>query len=95
MSHTFFKVLIDESDFTKRVYEIAEVNTEALSQNLNSALDKIPVVSGTNIEYGSSMSQELYQLMIDAEKEEKELEDEFISTEHLLLAVMNQKEKRL
>lgn len=86
-----FKVLLDESDFTKRVYEIAEVNTEALSQNLNSALDKIPVVSGTNIEYGSSMSQELYQLMIDAEKEEKELEDEFISTEHLLLAVMNQK----
>lgn len=84
-------MLIDESDFTKRVYEIAEVNTEALSQNLNSALDKIPVVSGTNIEYGSSMSQELYQLMIDAEKEEKELEDEFISTEHLLLAVMNQK----
>ncbi len=86
-----FKVLLDESDFTKRVYEIAEVRANALSEKLTNALDKIPVVSGTNIEYGSSMSQELYTLMVDAEKEEKELNDEFISTEHLLLAVMNQK----
>ncbi|WP_088838859.1 ATP-dependent chaperone ClpB [Listeria sp. ILCC792] len=86
-----FKVLLDESDFTKRVYDIAEVRADALNETLTNALDKIPVVSGTNIEYGSSMTQELYTLMMDAEKEEKELNDEFISTEHLLLAIMNQK----
>ncbi|HHP9986123.1 TPA: ATP-dependent chaperone ClpB, partial [Listeria monocytogenes] len=33
----------------------------------------------------------LFQLMRDAEKEQKQLDDDFVSTEHLILAVMDQK----
>ncbi|WP_439443805.1 ATP-dependent chaperone ClpB [Listeria aquatica] len=87
-----FKILLQESDFAKRVYEVAEVDTEKLNQKVNEELDKIPAVMGTSVKYGESMSNELYQLIIRAEEEEKELQDEFISTEHLLLAVMEQKE---
>ncbi|WP_252346490.1 ATP-dependent chaperone ClpB, partial [Listeria monocytogenes] len=41
--------------------------------------------------YGQAMSQALFQLMRDAEKEQKQLDDDFVSTEHLILAVMDQK----
>lgn len=87
-----FQVLLQESDFAKRVYEVAEVDINLVKPNIEAALEKIPAVMGTNVKYGESMTNELYQLMIRAETEEKELEDEFISTEHLLLAVMEQRE---
>ncbi len=41
--------------------------------------------------YGQAMSQALFQLMRNAEKEQQQLEDDFVSTEHLILAVMDQK----
>ncbi|WP_163651985.1 ATP-dependent chaperone ClpB [Listeria sp. PSOL-1] len=86
-----FKVLLQESDFAKRIYEVAQVDISKLEIEIDQALAKVPAVSGTNIQYGRSMSQDLYQLIVNAEKIEKELEDEFVSTEHLLLAVMEQK----
>ncbi|WP_346401320.1 Clp protease N-terminal domain-containing protein, partial [Listeria monocytogenes] len=43
------------------------------------------------VNYGQAMSQALFQLMRDAEKEQQQLEDDFVSTEHLILAVMDQK----
>lgn len=54
-------------------------------------MEKIPVVSGSGVNYGQAMSQALFQLMRNAEKEQQQLEDDFVSTEHLILAVMDQK----
>lgn len=86
-----FQVLLTESDFTKRVYDVAEVNIEELHHVVEDMLKKISVVSGSGVNYGQAMSQPLFQLMRDAEKEQKQLEDDFVSTEHLILAVMDQK----
>ncbi|MBC1622442.1 ATP-dependent chaperone ClpB [Listeria welshimeri] len=86
-----FKVLLTESDFAKRVYDVAEVDVDSLQKVVNDSLRKIPVVSGSDVNYGQAMSGSLFQLMRDAEKEQKQLEDDFISTEHLILAVMDQK----
>ncbi|HBL4771300.1 TPA: ATP-dependent chaperone ClpB [Listeria monocytogenes] len=84
-------MLLTESDFAKRVYDVAEVDTDALQKVIENTLEKIPVVSGSGVNYGQAMSQALFQLMKDAEKEQQQLEDDFVSTEHLILAVMNQK----
>ncbi|EFD90842.1 conserved hypothetical protein [Listeria monocytogenes FSL J2-071] len=62
-----------------------------LQKTVEDALTKIPVVSGSGVNYGQAMSQALFQLMRDAEKEQKQLDDDFVSTEHLILAVMDQK----
>ncbi|EHD5062331.1 ATP-dependent chaperone ClpB [Listeria monocytogenes] len=86
-----FKVLLTESDFAKRVYDVAEVDTDALQKVIENTLEKIPVVSGSGVNYGQAMSQALFQLMRNAEKEQQQLEDDFVSTEHLILAVMDQK----
>ncbi|MBC1289571.1 ATP-dependent chaperone ClpB [Listeria welshimeri] len=86
-----FKVLLTESDFAKRVYDVAEVDVDSLQKVVDDSLRKIPVVSGSDVNYGQAMSGSLFQLMRDAEKEQKQLEDDYISTEHLILAVMDQK----
>ncbi|MBC1390924.1 ATP-dependent chaperone ClpB [Listeria welshimeri] len=86
-----FKVLLTESDFAKRVYDVAEVDVDSLQKVVDDSLRKIPVVSGSDVNYGQAMSGSLFQLMRDTEKEQKQLEDDFISTEHLILAVMDQK----
>ncbi|EUJ33093.1 ATP-dependent chaperone ClpB [Listeria cornellensis] len=86
-----FAVLLEHSDFTKRVYEVAEVDAKQLLKTIQNEIEKLPSVTGSNVQYGQAMSSSLYELVADAEKERQKLEDDYVSTEHLLLAVMDQK----
>ncbi|MBC1474788.1 ATP-dependent chaperone ClpB [Listeria grandensis] len=86
-----FAALLEHSDFAKRVYEVAEVDVKQLVGVIKAAMEKLPSVTGSNVQYGQAMSSSLYELIADAEKERQKLEDDYVSTEHLLLAVMNQK----
>ncbi|EUJ46713.1 ATP-dependent chaperone ClpB [Listeria riparia] len=86
-----FAALLTHSDFTKRVYEVAGVDAKQLLSVIETEIEKLPIVTGSNVQYGQAMSPALYELMRDAEKERQTLEDDYVSTEHLLLAIMNQK----
>lgn len=86
-----FAALLEHSDFAKRVYEVAEVDAKQLLKTIQSEIEKLPSVTGSNVQYGQAMSSSLYELIADAEKERQKLEDDYVSTEHLLLAVMDQK----
>ncbi|MBA3925863.1 ATP-dependent chaperone ClpB [Listeria rustica] len=86
-----FAALLEHSDFAKRVYEVAEVDAKQLLITIQSEIEKLPSVTGSNVQYGQAMSSSLYELIADAEKERQKLEDDYVSTEHLLLAVMDQK----
>ncbi|TDR54510.1 ATP-dependent chaperone ClpB [Paenilisteria rocourtiae] len=86
-----FVVLLEHSDFAKRVYEVAGVDTKPLLKTIELEIEKLPSVTGSNVQYGQAMSSSLYELIADAEKERQKLEDDYVSTEHLLLAVMEQK----
>ncbi|MBC2367392.1 ATP-dependent chaperone ClpB [Listeria booriae] len=86
-----FAALLTHSDFTKRVYEVAGVDAKHLLRIVETEIEKLPSVTGSNVQYGQAMSPALYELMRDAEKERQTLEDDYVSTEHLLLAIMNQK----
>ncbi|MBC1604690.1 ATP-dependent chaperone ClpB [Listeria rocourtiae] len=86
-----FVALLEHSDFTKRVYEVAGVDTKPLLKTIELEIEKLPSVTGSNVQYGQAMSSSLYELIADAEKERQKLEDDYVSTEHLLLAVMEQK----
>lgn len=88
-----FAALLTHSDFTKRVYEVAGVDAKQLLSVIETEIEKLPIVTGSNVQYGQAMSPALYELMRDAEKERQTLEDDYVSTEHLLLAIMNQKKK--
>ncbi|WP_430536546.1 ATP-dependent chaperone ClpB [Listeria rocourtiae] len=86
-----FAALSEHSDFAKRVYEVAGVDTKLLLKTIESEIEKLPSVTGSNVQYGQAMSSSLFELIADAEKERQKLEDDYVSTEHLLLAVMEQK----
>ncbi|MBC2024878.1 ATP-dependent chaperone ClpB [Listeria booriae] len=86
-----FAALLTHSDFTKRVYEVAGVDVKHVLRVVETEIEKLPSVTGSNVQYGQAMSPALYELMRDAEKERQTLEDDYVSTEHLLLAIMNQK----
>jgi ATP-dependent Clp protease ATP-binding subunit ClpB len=59
----------------------------AVRQTNGEALDTLPKLSGAASSEPAGGSSELVQVMTAAEKEMRELKDEFISTEHLMLAI--------
>jgi ATP-dependent Clp protease ATP-binding subunit ClpB len=56
-------------------------------QALGPALDSLPTISGTGASESAGGSSEITQVLRDAESELRELGDEYLSTEHLLLAL--------
>ncbi|MBS4172032.1 ATP-dependent chaperone ClpB [Bacillus sp. FJAT-49736] len=90
-----WKVLMDKPDsLMSSIYERAGIQKKDLEQHLNEILKKKPQVSGTN-SGGQYLSANLQKLFFDAEKEAKRLEDEYLSVEHLILALTNQKHNEI
>jgi ATP-dependent Clp protease ATP-binding subunit ClpB len=63
------------------------VDPAAVRQALGPALDGLPTVSGAGAAEPAGGSSELTQVLRDGESEMRELGDEYLSTEHLLLAL--------
>jgi ATP-dependent Clp protease ATP-binding subunit ClpB len=63
------------------------VDPIAVRQTNGEALDALPKIQGTSSPEPAGGSSELVQILRDAEKEMRELKDEYVSTEHLLLAI--------
>jgi ATP-dependent Clp protease ATP-binding subunit ClpB len=64
------------------------VDPAAVRQALGPALDAFPrLTTGTGTAEPAGGSTELTQVLRDAEKEMRDLEDEYVSTEHLMLAI--------
>src|SRR5205085_9881103 len=64
------------------------VEPASVRQQVNAALDGLPTVSGgAAAPEPAAGSSELLQVLQAAEKEMRELGDEYVSTEHLMLAI--------
>ena len=63
------------------------VDPGVIRQALGPALDALPTLSGTAGAEPTGGSSELVQILRDAENEMRDLKDEYVSTEHLLLAL--------
>ncbi len=68
------------------VREVANAQPSELKQAAEEELNKLPTLSGS--EARPAASRGLNDLLSRAEKEMKQLQDEYISTEHLLLALL-------
>src|SRR5258705_6275352 len=65
----------------------AEVSVDAVKIKVHRELEKLPRVSGGSGDVG--ISSRLNRLLGQAEDEAKKLKDEYISVEHLLLAMLD------
>src|SRR6202162_5652398 len=86
--HLFLAALDQEGGITLPILKKLGINTGALRQGLINALEKMPKVTGPGSAGGQVyISQRLSQLLDKSEKEADFLKDEYVSTEHLLLAL--------
>src|SRR5215210_2889450 len=82
--------LLDQPDgLVPRLLERAEVNTQALRAALESHLEGRPRVTGPGAAPGEVyVSRALGQLFDAADQEAKRLKDEYVSVEHVVLAMI-------
>ncbi len=85
--HMLAALVQDPQGTVVPVLEKIGVNTGVLKIKINDLLGKLPKVSGASIA-NQSLSPALGRLIESAGKQAEELHDEFLSTEHLLLAVV-------
>jgi len=91
--HLLAALLEQEGGITPRLLEQAGVDTSLLENQLNRLLDAVPSVYG--YEGPVYVSGALSRVISRAEKEAHNLKDEYISVEHLLLALLEESEPEL
>ncbi|MDQ0174653.1 ATP-dependent chaperone ClpB [Bacillus chungangensis] len=91
-----WKVLIDKPDsLLQTVYKRLGLEKTSLLPVINHMLEKKPQVFGNQQGSGQYVSPSLQQLLTAAEKEKAALEDEYLSVEHLILALMEQNQHEI
>jgi ATP-dependent Clp protease ATP-binding subunit ClpB len=87
--HLLAALLEDRKGVVLPVLEGAGVRVQQLLAGANAAIAKLPKVSGANAQ--PAMAASLQKILDRASKEADSFKDEFISTEHLLLALTEAK----
>ncbi len=90
--HLLTALLEQEGGIATPLFEKAAVNPSAVSSlkaQVSGVLGKLPKVSGGS--GGLYLSNEFRELMTKAEDEQKKLKDEYLSVEHILLALFKTK----
>jgi len=87
--HLFKAILQVEENVTPFILKKLNVNTTIVSQIVSKELERFPKVTGGEL----SFSREASKTLNDASIIAKKMEDEYVSIEHLLLAIFNSKSK--
>jgi ATP-dependent Clp protease ATP-binding subunit ClpB len=90
VEHLFLALLKQEEGIILPLFEKLEVSPEKLKKELNTILDSRHKVHGQNIQL--YLSPRLDKVLNQTFKEAENLKDEFVSSEHLLLAILEEKE---
>ncbi|CAG7914284.1 ATP-dependent chaperone ClpB [Mammaliicoccus sciuri] len=77
----------DESIY-KRTLERANIDTEILKDKYEQKLKQYSVVKGDNVQYGQYISPKLNELFNKADKIKEEMQDDYMSMEHILKAAI-------
>lgn len=86
-----WKIFMQPNHFGRNFYQDAGLDVEAFEHQIDQGLDEYPVIEGGNVKYGQSMSQNLYHLLQEADTLRQSFQDEFLSTEIVILALMKLK----
>src|ERR1700736_3296715 len=91
VEHLALALLEQEEGLVPRLLEKAGVSPNLLKTKIQEALDRIPRVSGESMTgQGLYVTQRLNKLLVTAQDEAKKLKDEYVSVEHLVLAMFSE-----
>ena len=88
-------IFLQPDHFAYNLYNDMGISVENFKREIENEIDKISVITGSNIQYGQQISQRLNQLLANANQIAQEYGDEYLSTEVVLLALMEQKHNPL
>ena len=87
--HLFLALISQEDSLIVSILKKLDVSVAELESQLKESLAKVPeVVGATGQHY---LTDELNKVLNQADKEAGKMKDEFISTEHILLGILNVK----
>src|SRR6059058_2587394 len=91
VEHLLLSLLEQEGGLVPRLFEKAKVAPDLLQAKIEEELNRIPRVSGTDTAgQGVYVTQRLNKLLVKAQDEAKKLKDEYVSVEHLVLAMFDE-----
>ncbi|MGA0333241.1 MAG: ATP-dependent chaperone ClpB [Kiritimatiellia bacterium] len=86
LPHLLLAMLEQAEGLTSPLLSRCGVEVAALKRKVQDEVDRLPVVQGSTVQQG--LSRALQETLIRAEKRAKAMGDEYVSTEHLLLALL-------
>jgi len=86
--HLLWSFLNQEGNIVNNLLSKLEINLSGLRQQLEKIINRFPRVQGGGDIY---LSSQLRDVMGEAEKEAEKLKDEYVSTEHIFLAMLRLK----
>ncbi|MGM0166783.1 chaperone ClpB [Enterococcus sp. AZ135] len=86
-----WKIFLQPNHFGRNFYVDAGIDVDQFEHEVDKALEGYPTVSGGNVQYGQNLSQNLFNLLNEADKLREKFQDDFLSTEIVLLALMKLK----
>ncbi|HLH75911.1 MAG TPA: ATP-dependent chaperone ClpB [Candidatus Binataceae bacterium] len=91
VEHLLAALLEDESGLAPSILKLAGVDVRQAASRLEAELARLPRVSGSGADAGQVyMTQRLSRVLARAEQEAGQLKDEYVSIEHLLLAIFDE-----
>ncbi|MFA6864738.1 MAG: ATP-dependent chaperone ClpB [Sphaerochaetaceae bacterium] len=87
--HLLLAMMNQEDGLLPPLFEKIGVSPDSVVGGLKNLIEKLPKTYGTSSQ--ESLSNEAGNLLYDAEKESTNFKDEYVSTEHFLLAILKSK----
>ena len=87
IAHVHYAIISDSDGLIPKLLEAMNVDVNSLKADLKSDLEKLPKVSGSSAQL--YMSSELNNVLTKAEKIASDFKDEYVSVEHLYLAILD------
>jgi ATP-dependent Clp protease ATP-binding subunit ClpB len=92
VEHLLLALLEQEGGLAKSILDKAGVDADTVRQRLEAELARLPKVSATSGGAGDVyITGRLNRLLVQAEDEARKLKDEYVSVEHILLAMVDDK----
>ena len=91
--HLLWAFTTQEQGLLPRLLERLEADPAALAQDLEGVLQRKPRVAGPGAEPGKVyVSQRLSKLLVEADARAKKMNDEYVSVEHVVLAMLDERD---
>ncbi len=86
-----WKIFLQPNHFARNLYSGLGLNVDLFELEVDKQIDRLPQISGENVQYGQNLSQNLFNLLQEADKIREKLGDDFLATEVVISALMKLK----